>query len=155
MMTVVFLKSKQISHAFLIKITFHFIISSSINRFFVSFIYTLSLYKKNFFHRLIFNFIYSLKSFFHLIEFTIFSMWHYGWRREKRTEKYYFQKARFIIYLKISSSGGNNVELYQKRFFFMGGAGKSEEQLPRKKSIFIFKIETKKTSLFSHSPLFS
>lgn len=118
MMTVVFLKSKQISHAFLIKITFHFIISSSINRFFVSFIYTLSLYKKNFFHRLIFNFIYSLKSFFHLIEFTIFSMWHYGWRREKRTEKYYFQKARFIIYLKISSSGGNNVELYQKRFFY-------------------------------------
>lgn len=52
-----------------------------------------------------------------MIEFTIFSMWHYGWRREKRTEKYYFQKARFIIYLKISSSGGNNVELYQKRFF--------------------------------------
>lgn len=37
----------------------------------------------------------------------------------------------------------------------MGGAGKTEEQLPWKKSIFIFKIETKKNfSIFSFSSFF-
>lgn len=37
----------------------------------------------------------------------------------------------------------------------MGGAGKSEKQLPWKKSIFIFNIETKKNfSIFSFSSFF-
>lgn len=60
-----------------------------------------------------------------------------GGEKEEQ-QKIIFSKARFIIYLKIPSSGENKVELYQKWIFLMERWQKWRT-IAMKKSIFVFK----------------